>query len=101
MVVIAEQPGIDVAFAQLRLNGSKVHGQTSIVNKGREFGRIGRGSAIEVRSRLARELLRSSRRSARAGRGHKSIAAASWRAQLRSLPTTPFSVDEVPRRNDA
>jgi hypothetical protein len=36
-MMIVEQPGINVAFAQGRLNGRQVHGQTSIVNKGTEL----------------------------------------------------------------
>ena len=38
MVMVAEQPGVNVAFAQRRLDGSKVHGQTSIVNKSKDLG---------------------------------------------------------------
>ena len=44
VVVIAKEPRVDIAFAQGRLNGGEVHGQTSIVNKGkslRESGGLG------------------------------------------------------------
>ena len=41
MMVVVEQPRVDVAFAQRRLNGSEVHGQTSIVNNGRDLGESG------------------------------------------------------------
>ena len=38
MMVIVEKPRVDVAFAQRRLDGGKVHGQTSIVNNGKDLG---------------------------------------------------------------
>ena len=37
MMVIVEQPGIDVAFAERRLNSGEVHGQNFIVNNTLEF----------------------------------------------------------------
>src|SRR5258705_3632029 len=37
MMVVIEQPRVDVAFAQSRLNGGQVHGQTSIVNKSQDL----------------------------------------------------------------
>src|ERR1700729_1660062 len=40
MVVVVEQPGVDVPFAQRGLDGGQVHEQTSIVNKVGDFGRI-------------------------------------------------------------
>src|ERR1700722_287625 len=33
MMVVVEKPGVDVAFAQRRLDGGQVHGQTTILNK--------------------------------------------------------------------
>jgi hypothetical protein len=42
MVMITEQPGVNIAFAQRRLNGSQIHGQTSIVNKGMSLGEFSR-----------------------------------------------------------
>src|SRR5580658_402626 len=47
MMVVVEQPRVNIAFAQGRLDGGEVHGQTSIVNNEGEFGRIVRraGSA--------------------------------------------------------
>src|SRR5579863_902244 len=41
MVMVVKQPGVDVPFAQRSLDGGQVHGQTSIVNKVSDFGRIG------------------------------------------------------------
>jgi hypothetical protein len=41
-VMITEQPGVNIAFAQRRLNGSQIHGQTSIVNKGMSLGEFSR-----------------------------------------------------------
>ncbi len=38
MMVVVEQPRVDVAFAQRRLDGSQVHGQTPIVNNGKDLG---------------------------------------------------------------
>jgi hypothetical protein len=43
-VMITEQPGVNIAFAQRRLNGSQIHGQTSIVNKGMSLGEFSRRS---------------------------------------------------------
>jgi hypothetical protein len=40
MVMVIKKPRVNVAFAERRLNGGEVHGQTSIVNKGGEFERI-------------------------------------------------------------
>ncbi len=38
MVVVVEKPRVNVAFAQRRLDGSEVHGQTPIVNKSKDLG---------------------------------------------------------------
>jgi len=38
MVVVVEKPRVNVAFAQRRLDGGKVHEQTSIVNKSKDLG---------------------------------------------------------------
>src|SRR2546427_4952898 len=40
MMMVVEEPTVDVALVQRRLNGRQVHGQASIVNKGSEFGRM-------------------------------------------------------------
>src|SRR3954454_3154096 len=42
MVMITEQPGVNIAFAQRRLDGSQIHGQASIVNKGMSLGEFSR-----------------------------------------------------------
>jgi hypothetical protein len=46
VMVVVKEPGIDVALAQRSLNGGEIHGQTSIVNKGKEFGRIRVGELL-------------------------------------------------------
>src|ERR1035438_1063675 len=38
MMMIVEKPRVHVAFAQRRLNGSQIHGQTLIVNKSQGLG---------------------------------------------------------------
>src|SRR5271166_541036 len=38
MMMVVEQPRVDVAFAQRRLDGGEVHGQTPIVNKREDLG---------------------------------------------------------------
>src|ERR1043165_9625466 len=43
VMMVTEQPRVNIAFAQRRLDGGQVHGQTSIANKGKEFGRIAAG----------------------------------------------------------
>ena len=42
MVMVVEQPRVNIAFAQCRLDGSEVHGQTFIVNKSKDLGESGR-----------------------------------------------------------
>src|SRR6266581_2193470 len=42
MMMVVEQPRVNVAFAQRRLDSSEVHGQTSIVNKRKDLGESGR-----------------------------------------------------------
>src|SRR5579863_4296348 len=42
MVVVVKKPGVDIAFAQGRLNGSQVHEQTTILNKTRHLSESGR-----------------------------------------------------------
>jgi hypothetical protein len=37
MVVIVKQPRVNIAFAQRRLDGSQLHGQTFIVNNGKDL----------------------------------------------------------------
>ena len=37
MMMVVEQPRVDIAFAQRRLYGGQVHGQTSIVNKRKDL----------------------------------------------------------------
>ena len=58
MVVIVKQPRVDVAFAQGRLDSGEVHGQTSIVNKRKDFGRIppSHPQAVRGTSRFAKRL---------------------------------------------
>src|SRR5262249_36154117 len=40
MMMVVEEPCVDVAFPERSLDSRKVHGPTSIVNNGKEFGRI-------------------------------------------------------------
>src|SRR5579862_1969404 len=40
MMVVIKQPSVDIALAQGGLDRREVHGQTSIVNKRTEFGRM-------------------------------------------------------------
>ena len=42
MMMVVEKPRVNVAFAQRRLDGGEVHGQTSIVNKRKDLGESGR-----------------------------------------------------------
>jgi hypothetical protein len=48
VVVVIKEPGVDVPFAQRRLDGGQVHGQTSIVIKAEGFERI---APFELRRR--------------------------------------------------
>ena len=41
MMVIVKKPGIDVPLAERGLDGGKIHGQTTILNKGRVLGESG------------------------------------------------------------
>ena len=47
MVVIGKQPRVDISFAQRRLDGSQLHGQTFIVNNGNDLSE----SAAAIRGR--------------------------------------------------
>jgi hypothetical protein len=47
MVMVVKQPRVDVAFAQGRLDGRKVHEQTSIVNNAEDLGESPRGPEDE------------------------------------------------------
>src|SRR5581483_6721046 len=38
MVMVVKQPSVDIALAQSSLNGRKVHGQTTILNKSSSLG---------------------------------------------------------------
>jgi hypothetical protein len=42
MVMVVKKPRVNVAFAQYRLDGIEIHGQTSIVNKSKDLGESGR-----------------------------------------------------------
>jgi hypothetical protein len=52
MMVVVEQPRVDVAFAERRLDGSQVHGQTPIVNNGRDLSESGRAREPAFRCRF-------------------------------------------------
>ena len=52
MVMVVEQPRVNVAFAQRRLDGSEVHGQTSIVNKSKDLGESAATRSADVRKAL-------------------------------------------------
>ena len=41
MMMVVKQPRVNVALTERRLDSSEIHGQTFIVNKGKEFRRIG------------------------------------------------------------
>jgi hypothetical protein len=55
--MIVKQPRVDVAFAQRRLDGSQVHGQTSIVNNGKDLSESGGGTGASKSSSLEAESL--------------------------------------------
>src|SRR5580704_17246601 len=41
MMMVVEQPRVDVTFAERRLDGSNVHGEIPIVNNGGDLGESG------------------------------------------------------------
>src|ERR1700687_3627313 len=55
MMVVVEEPRVNVAFAQRRLDRSQVHRETSIVNKRKDLGESGSGRQGKVQKKWPRQ----------------------------------------------
>ncbi len=47
MMMIVKEPGVDVALAERGLYGGKIHGQTTILNKGRVLSESGENGVAQ------------------------------------------------------
>jgi hypothetical protein len=50
MMMVVEQPRVNVPLAQRRLDGRQVHGQTSIVNKSKDLSESGNWGCVKEES---------------------------------------------------
>src|SRR5215467_13486104 len=103
MMVIVKKPRVDIAFAEGRLNGGKVHGQITIVNKEMEF-RESRPQASTFFRTLAGSVSHAVRKTSRGALlrifiKYGNVLAASAFAVSRNSQPSPFCTISSPSNN--